>query len=79
VNFGGTIDQPSLAEPLVAPVQGRGWTLEWSSEDPKYGGAGTGDLWPDGSWQLPAETAVVLMPGSLADFPRATPKRRRTA
>ena len=53
----------SFAEPLLAPPAGSDWTLQWSSEEPRYGGGGTPDLWPDGRWRIPAETALVLRPG----------------
>ena len=41
------------------------WTIEWSSEDPEYGGGGTPPLdketWP-GTWKLPGESLIVLAP-----------------
>ena len=59
VNLGADLDRNSLAEPLVAPPAACGWSLEWSSEDTAYGGSGTRNIWPDGKWSLPSETAVV--------------------
>jgi len=79
LNLGTMFSARSFAEPLVAPVRGHGWEVEWSSEDPKYGGVGSGDLWPNGFWRLPAESAVVLKRGPIVDLQRAAPKRRRTA
>jgi maltooligosyltrehalose trehalohydrolase len=60
VNLGSDLNRPSFAEPLLAPPLGCEWTLHWSSEDPRYGGAGTPHLWPDGCWRIPGESAVVL-------------------
>jgi maltooligosyltrehalose trehalohydrolase len=78
VNLGSDISRNSFAEPLLAPPEGRGWTLQWSSEDPAYGGAGTPNPWPEGRWCLPAESTVVLAPA--APRPGGKPHvRRRTA
>jgi len=78
VNFGGDLTRPSYAEPLLAPPADRDWVLEWSSEDPRYGGGGTPDLSNPAKWSLPAESAMVLAPA-----PRratgAAKVRRRTA
>jgi maltooligosyltrehalose trehalohydrolase len=77
VNLGADLHRASLAEPLMAPPADTDWTLRWSSEDPVYGGVGTPDLWPDGSWYIPGESAIVLAPGArrlLGDR-----RRRRTA
>jgi maltooligosyltrehalose trehalohydrolase len=77
VNLGPALDRPSFAEPLLAPPSGE-WHVQWSSDDPKYGGCGTPDLWPDGTWCIPPEAAIVCQPASLA--PRTYgPIRRRTA
>ena len=69
VNLGPDLVRPSYAEPLLAPPPNADWTCRWSSEDPSYGGNGTPDLWPDGSWVIPSESALVLSPG---------PRRSRT-
>jgi maltooligosyltrehalose trehalohydrolase len=59
VNFGSELELRPMPEPLLAPPREAGWTLLWSSEDPKYGGRGTVD--PIGSipWKLPAESASL--------------------
>jgi maltooligosyltrehalose trehalohydrolase len=78
VNLGSDCKRPSIAEPLTAPPADREWVLEWSSEDPRYGGTGTPNLTIHGSWSLPGESAIVLAPAAR----RVTgpPKvRRRTA
>jgi maltooligosyltrehalose trehalohydrolase len=62
VNFGADLRLDSVAEPLVAPPAGARWKLLWSSEDPRYGGAGTAELdTPDG-WRIPGEAAMMLVP-----------------
>jgi maltooligosyltrehalose trehalohydrolase len=78
VNFGSDLTRPSIAEPLLAPPPERDWTVLWSSEDPRYGGGGMPDLWPNGCWRLPGESAVVLGPGPTRKPPKP-PVRRRTA
>jgi maltooligosyltrehalose trehalohydrolase len=60
VNLGGDVRRQSFAEPLLAPPFGRQWGLRWSSEDPRYGGNGMPDLWPDRGWAIPAECAILL-------------------
>jgi maltooligosyltrehalose trehalohydrolase len=77
VNLGRDINRGSFAEPLLAPPRDSDWLVEWSSEDPKYGGTGTLDPWPMGSWRIAGETALVLAPGPQAS--RAQAKKRRTA
>jgi len=78
VNLGSDLTRPSYAEPLLAPPADRDWVLEWSSEDPRYGGGGTPDLSDPAKWYLPGESAMVLAPA-----PRhatgAAKVRRRTA
>ena len=62
VNLGTDLTRSSVAEPLLAPPSGCEWMVLWSSEDPKYGGLGTGRIWPDGRGYVPRESAVVLSP-----------------
>jgi maltooligosyltrehalose trehalohydrolase len=78
VNLGADLERPSIAEPLLAPPPDTDWTVQWSSEDPIYGGTGTPDLWPEGFWYLPGESAVVLAPGPVRT-PTAKARQRRTA
>jgi maltooligosyltrehalose trehalohydrolase len=78
VNLGADLERPSIAEPLLAPPAGMDWTVQWSSEDPAYGGMGTPDIWPKGFWHLPCESAIVLAPGK-ALTPTLRPRLRRTA
>ena len=64
VNLGPDLNLRPLPEPLLAPPEGKAWTLLWSSESPRYGGDGTPPL--DGGaegWRIPG-TAAVLLGGS---------------
>jgi maltooligosyltrehalose trehalohydrolase len=63
VNLGHEVQRGSFAEPLLAPPPDADWRLQWSSDDAAYGGPGTAELFPDEWWRIPAEAAVVLMPG----------------
>jgi maltooligosyltrehalose trehalohydrolase len=78
VNLGRDLGRPSFPEPLVAPSERSGWIVEWSSEDPTYGGLGTPDVWPEGRWCLPGESALVLAPGGRRKGAQSK-VRRRTA
>jgi maltooligosyltrehalose trehalohydrolase len=78
VNLGGHLARPSYSEPLLAPPADRDWIVEWSSEDPRYGGGGTPDLRVSGKWSLPGESAMVLAP-STRRLMRPSTIRRRTA
>jgi maltooligosyltrehalose trehalohydrolase len=62
VNLETDLRRQSFAEPLLAPPLHREWMVRWSSEDPKYGGAGTGEVRPESGWRIPGECAVVLAP-----------------
>jgi maltooligosyltrehalose trehalohydrolase len=63
VNLGRDWHLNPAPEPLLAPPQGAGWTVSWSSEDVHYGGCGTPPLETKGNWHIPGESAVVLGPG----------------
>jgi maltooligosyltrehalose trehalohydrolase len=60
VNLGRDLQLSSVPEPLLAPLENCTWELQWSSEDPLYGGCGTRPLNTDGSWFLPGHSALVL-------------------
>ncbi len=62
VNLGADHDLHVLPEPLLAPPAGTHWACVWSSEHPRYGGSGTPEIPTDATWQLLAESAVVLAP-----------------
>ena len=65
VNLGVETALEGGAEPLLAPPAGQRWRVLWSSEDPRYGGAGTPEL--SAPWRLSAETTLVLGPRPMAD------------
>jgi maltooligosyltrehalose trehalohydrolase len=68
VNLGAQAELTPAPEPLLAPPPGLRWSVEWSSEDPAYGGAGTAPPEsPGGAWNLPAEIALVLAPVPLEE------------
>jgi maltooligosyltrehalose trehalohydrolase len=64
VNLGLELRLETVAEPLLAPPEGAGWRLLWSSEDPRYGGHGTPDVYDVArGFVVPGQAAVVLAPG----------------
>src|SRR5687767_11063111 len=46
VNLGCDVDLSPVPEPLLAPPADCRWTVQWSSEAPRYGGAGTAPVRP---------------------------------
>jgi maltooligosyltrehalose trehalohydrolase len=76
VNLGPDLLRQSFPEPLIAPPPDRDWHIQWSSEDPRYGGNGTPPLRPEGTWHVTAESAIVLAPDARRTLPAlATPRR----
>jgi maltooligosyltrehalose trehalohydrolase len=78
VNLGSDLTRTSYSEPLLGPPADRDWVVEWSSEDPHYGGGGTPDLSVPGKWWVPGESAIVLAPSARREL-RPSKIRRRTA
>lgn len=78
VNLGRDRSFASIPNPLIAPIAGRTWRIEWSSEHPSYGGMGVAPVFTDGICHLRGHAAVVLAPGDAAPLP-AKPAARRTA
>jgi maltooligosyltrehalose trehalohydrolase len=78
VNLGRDLHRGSIAEPLLAPPAGCDWVVEWSSDDPRYGGAGVPDILPaNRHWYVPGESAVLLAPGApRPPIPSPTIRRR---
>jgi maltooligosyltrehalose trehalohydrolase len=62
VNLGRDLKLDRAPEPLLAPPEDRRWTLAWSSEDPRYGGAGALDLEVEDGWFIPGHSAAVMKP-----------------
>jgi maltooligosyltrehalose trehalohydrolase len=62
INLGAQLYFSPSPVPLLAPPLNAEWRILWSSEDPKYGGAGTPPLDSDLNWMIPAQSAVVLKP-----------------
>ena len=62
VNLGGALNLDPAPEPLLAPPKSRRWVVLWSSESPRYGGAGTAPLESDTNWNIPPRAAVLLRP-----------------
>lgn len=64
INYGPDLHRRSFAEPLIAPPEERKWRLLWSSEEPKYGGAGVAPFEDGKGWHLTGHSALVLCPSS---------------
>jgi maltooligosyltrehalose trehalohydrolase len=74
VNLGREMNFSPAPEPLIAPPAQCRWRAVWSSEDPRYGGLGHPPPEDDdGSWRIPGQCAVVLVPA----VPEAGPRRDR--
>jgi maltooligosyltrehalose trehalohydrolase len=62
VNLGRELVLEPAPEPLLAPTDRAGWRLLWSSEHPRYGGAGTPAVETAHGWRIPPHSAVALAP-----------------
>jgi len=62
LNLGMKLSQTVIPEPLLAPPVGHGWRVQWSSEDPRYGGHGTPPPFTRERFAIPARSAIVLAP-----------------
>jgi maltooligosyltrehalose trehalohydrolase len=60
VNFGESQVLHPVSEPLLAPPTGHKWETLWTSDSPRYGGAGSVAVATQEQWILPAESAVAL-------------------
>jgi maltooligosyltrehalose trehalohydrolase len=61
VNLGLDLTLEPAPEPLLAPLTGSRWEVLWSSEDPRYGGAGAPPPEDEeGRWRIAGRTATVL-------------------
>lgn len=63
LNLGLDLELSPAPEPLLAPPAGMRWRLQWSSEQPEYGGGGApDDVEGAPAWRVPGWSAVVLRP-----------------
>ena len=62
INFGETHVLKPASEPLLAPPAGYRWETIWTSDSPRYGGAGAVAIASEEQWILPAESTVALRP-----------------
>jgi maltooligosyltrehalose trehalohydrolase len=69
VNLGRDLVYDPAPEPLLAPPEGQGWQVLWSSENPRYAGSGTPPLEGAGNWRMPGAAAVLLVPAPLPEVP----------
>jgi len=69
VNLGSDLHLAIAPEPLLAPPEGRCWSILWSSENPKYGGAGAAALETEEGWHIPGHAAVLLVPEPKSQIP----------
>jgi maltooligosyltrehalose trehalohydrolase len=58
VNLGRDVHKNPADEPLLA--NDIRWTLQWSSDDPAYGGAGVTEPESDTGWKIPGQAAMLL-------------------
>ena len=57
-----SFDLGTLAEPLVAPLEGRPWRVLFTTDSPRYGGFGRPPLKDDGHIPILGGSTVVLAP-----------------
>jgi maltooligosyltrehalose trehalohydrolase len=62
VNLGASQVLQPAPEPLLAPPPGCKWDTLWTSDSPRYGGAGLATVTTEEQWFLPAESTVALRP-----------------
>jgi maltooligosyltrehalose trehalohydrolase len=67
VNLGENHALHPVSEPLLAPPPGTTWETLWTSDSPRYGGAGTTVIGTREQWLLPTESAVVFRPLAVND------------
>jgi maltooligosyltrehalose trehalohydrolase len=67
VNLGADREPASISEPLVAPPAGTTWRLAFSTDDPRYGGAGVRQASAPHELFLPGDAAVFFIPTPRED------------
>lgn len=61
VNLGRDLNFAPASEPLLAAPVGKRWSLHWSSEDVRYGGAGSRHPDTGTGWRFSGESAQLLI------------------
>ena len=61
VNLGLDLEYVPAPEPLLAPVSDGWWRLQWSSDDPRYGGSGIIKPYGPDGWYIPGASAMFLV------------------
>jgi maltooligosyltrehalose trehalohydrolase len=69
INLGADLNRGSFAEPLLAPPVDHDWSVQWSSEEPRYGGGGVPPLESRRPWTIRGESAIVLAPTRKGQSP----------
>jgi maltooligosyltrehalose trehalohydrolase len=64
VNLGSDLHLLRAPEPLLAPPNGDGWRLVWSSEQATYAGSGTPDFQRNGEFHFAGRSAILLIPSA---------------
>src|SRR5262249_45828466 len=62
INLGRDLHLDVLPEPLLAPPEGKHWTVLWSSDSPQYGAPGSAVFSTEEGWKIPGQSALVLKP-----------------
>jgi len=62
INLGASQVLRPASEPFLAPPSGCTWETLWTSNSPRYGGAGAVAIANEERWLLPDESAIALRP-----------------
>jgi len=61
VNLGLDLEYVPAPEPLLAPISDGWWRLQWSSDDPRYGGPGIIKPCGPNGWHIPGASATFFV------------------
>jgi hypothetical protein len=70
VNLGCDLEYVPAPEPLLAPVKDGWWRVQWSSDDPRYGGPGIMKPYGPEGWYIPSASAIFLGGGTSGHISR---------